>query len=228
MVTATTAPRTASLVVFVPLAGFIVEGVFVRAVEVEVVVSMIAIEPVLPAPEFGGARAARAQVVDALLDLSDPPFEGTQKRVARACKPALEDAHREPHGGAVVERAAVGVKEVGGGGVVQRLFAIGVGGKVVAERAALAIRIERSAIEANHLLLGPTDEVAFAGGPGKTAERLAGREDLWVEQPPEKVVGSVSTHVGRRREQEHVTSFPSEPSKRLFGAAQPARASASS
>ena len=198
------------LVVLVPLAGSVVVGVFVRAVEVEEVVSMIAIESVLPAPELGGARAARAQVVDALLDLPDPPFEGTQQRVAGACKPALEDAHREPHGGAVVERATTGVQEVGGGGVVERLFAIRAGREVVAERAALAMRIERTAIEADHLLLGPTDEVAFAGGPWKTAERLAVREHMGVEQSPEEVVGRVPAHVRRRGEQEQVPHRPSE------------------
>ena len=203
-------PEHRVLVVLVPLAGSIFEGVFIGAVDVEEVAPMGAIEPVLPAPQLRRVRVARAQIVDASFDLSDPPLEGAQQREGRACEPALEDAHREPHCRTVVERAAIGVEEVGGGGVVEGLLAVRAGGEVVAERVALAVRIERSAVESHHLFLGPADEVAFAGRPRESTERLPGREHLRVEQPPEEVVGRVPAHVRRRGEQEQVPHRPTE------------------
>ena len=105
--------------------------------------------------------------------------------MSRACEPALEDTHRKPHRGAVVERTAVSVEQVGGGCVVERLLAFRAGREVVAERAALAVRIERPAIQADHLFLGSAEEVAFAGRSREAAERLPSREHLRIEQPPE-------------------------------------------
>ena len=203
-------PEHRILVVLVPLAGSVFMGVFVRTVDVEEVVPMDTVEPMLPAPQLRRAGAARAQIVDAPLDLRDPTLEGAQQRERRACEPALEDAHREPHRGAVVERAAIGMEDVGGGRVVERLLAVRPGGEVVAERAAFAVRIERTAVETHHLLLGPADEVALAGRPGESTERLPGREHLRVEQPPEEVVGRVPAHVRRRGEQEQVPHRPTE------------------
>ena len=71
-------PEHRVLVVLVPLAGSIFKGVFIGTVDVEEVVPMGTVEPVLPAPQLRGARAAGSQIVDALLDLPDSSLERAQ------------------------------------------------------------------------------------------------------------------------------------------------------
>ena len=193
-----------------PLAVSRLAGVVIGAVGVEEVLAVLAVEPSLPAPQLRGGDPSGPQIVDGLLDLRDPSFEGAQDGHRRAGEPTLEDPHREPHGRAVVEGPVVGPTQVGGGRVVERLLAVGARAQVVAERVAHAAPVQRRSVEGDHLFLDPADEVAAARLARKAPERLPGGEHPGVEQPPQVVVGRVLAHVGRRGQQQQVLRRPAE------------------
>ena len=178
--------------------------------DVEEILPVLAVETALAARELRRVHPPGLQIVDGLPELPDPPLEGAQQRPGRAGEAPLEDAHREPDRRAVVERAVVDTTEVGGGEVVQRLLALRAGAQGVAEGVARALPVEGAAVQADHLLLGAADEVAVPLRLREAAERLRGREDPRVEQPPEVVPGRVLAHVRGRGEQQQMPRRPAE------------------
>ena len=182
-----------------------------------IVVGAPRVEEVAPAVEvslqplqLGRARLAGTQSVDAAFQLPDPALEGTQQRPGRTGEPALEDAHRQLHRRALLEGAVVDAAQPGGGEVVERLFALRAGGEVVAEGVAQAPPIERAAVQTDHLFLGAAEEMAAPRRPREGVERLRGREDLRVQQPPEMVIGRSLAHMRRRGKQQQMPRRPAE------------------
>ena len=205
------------LVRFAALAQAVAAGVVIRAVGVEEIGAKLAVQAALPPVQVRGAQPARLQVVDGSRQFLDPAFQGAQQRPGRAGQPALEHAHRQPHRRPVAQGAAVGVGQVGGGPVVERLLAVRPAAQVVAEGVAGALPVERAAVQADQLLLGAADEVAVAPLRREAAERFAGGEDLRVEQSPEMVIGRVLAHVRRCREQQQVPRRPPQAGEPAVG-----------
>ena len=103
------------------------------------------------------------------------------------------------------------VPDVVGGRVVQRPFAGGAPAQVVAQRGAMALRVERRAVEPDHLFLGPADEMPAPRLLRKIGEGFASREDVRQQQPPQIVIGVVLAHMRRRGKQQQM---PRRPGKR--------------
>ena len=122
----------------------------------------------------------------------------------------MENTHRQLHGGPIVESAVIVTAQIGGGALVESLFAVLALGEVVAERRADAPFVQRLPPKIGHFLLGAPDEVAFAGLRRIAAKSLRCPEDLGVKQPPKVVIGRIPPLVGRGGEQQEVTRHPFE------------------
>ena len=152
---------------------------------------------------------ARAHERDSLVQAHEAALERAHQRVGGACEAALEHAHGEARGGAVQHpRLVPGLGDVARRRVVERPLARAQG---IAERVAVPLRIERPAVEADHLLLGAANEVAAALRLRECLERVEGRERVGCEQPPQAVPGEVLAHVRRRGQQQDVRRRPAEP-----------------
>ena len=139
------------------------------------------------------------------VELLDPALERPQQRVGGTGQTALEDAHGQAGRRAVQQLGpVVDEAQVVGRLVVERLLADVALGQVVAQRVGDPLRIERRAVEADHLLLGPADEVPLPRVGRVVVERLGRREHLRLQQPPQGVVRVVLAHVRRGREQQQV------------------------
>ena len=196
-------PKHLGLEVLVGLADHAFAVVVVRAVFVEIVPA--ALDAPVSAGEIIKRRLAGLQVGGVAREFLDAPLEGAQQRPSRTRQPPLKHAQGEPRRAGIAERLAEGAREVVRGGVVERLLARA---QVVAEGVALALAVERPALQVHHLFLGAADEVAGAGRGRKAPTRLAGGEDVRVEQSPEVVVGRILAHVRRGGEQQKVSHAP--------------------
>jgi hypothetical protein len=83
------------------------------------------------------------------------------------------------------------------------------------------LRVQGRSVEADHLLLGPTDEVAAPRLLREPVERLAGRKRVGKQQTPQKVIGIVLAHVRRRRQQQEMRCRPVQRPALTIGAGAP-------
>ena len=88
------------------------------------------------------------------------------------------------------------------------LLAVRALGQLVAQRIRDSRRIERLAVQRNHLLLGPADEMLLPSLRRIGVKRLLGRQDVRLQQPPQAIIWIVLAHVGRGGQQEQVLRAP--------------------
>ena len=180
------------LVLFLsPLGGFLVAGLVLEHV-------LGVVELALHRRQFIGGDPARLDRLDEPVELLQTTLEGPEKGIGRTGQAALEDRHGEPGRRAVEDAGSVVVVvDVLGRLLVEGLLADLALGEVVAEGVADAARVDALPLEADHLLLGPADEVATSRIGGVGVEGIDCREDLGLQQSPERVVREVLAHVGR-------------------------------
>ena len=148
-------------------------------------------------------------LADQVGELVDAALEGPQQGIGGTGQAALENAHRQACRGAVEQLGpVVDVPHVVGRLVVERLLADRPLGQVVAQRVGDALRIERLAVEADHLLLGAADEVGHAALGRILVERLERGKHLRLQQPPQGVVRIVLALVRRGGEQQQMVGCP--------------------
>ena len=160
-------------------------------------------------------RTAGADQLDRFVQPDEAALERPQQRMRRAGLPALEHAHRQPRGRAVQHpRPVVGFGDVARRRLVECLF-----GRLqrIADRVATPLRIERPAVEADHLLLRAANEVPPALRFGERPERIERRQRVRRQQPPQAVPGEVLPHVRRRGQQQHVRRRPAQLPPRFVG-----------
>ena len=193
---------------------------FASAVLVDVLVGGAGLEGVgrvaqTPLPALQLVRAARLHQLERLVQAVDPALERPQQREGRAGLPALKDAHREP-GGGPVQHAGLVVRrgDVAGRRFVQRLLRRT---QRVAERVAAPLRIERAAVEPDHLLLRAADEQPPALLLGKRPEGVYRGQHVGRQQAPEAVPGKVLPHVRGRGQQQEMGRRPAERPARTVG-----------
>ena len=186
-------------------------GVFIRGPDLEEVGGRG--ETMLAALQL--VRAAGAHHVDRLVQPVETSLERPQQRIRRARLPALKDAHGQPRRRAIQDaRPVIGLGDIARRRRVERLLRWA---QRIAERVAAPLRIERSAVELDHLLLRPANEVPPALRLGERPERVERRERVGCQQPPEAVVGEVLPHVRRRGQQQDVRRRPAEFPPRIVG-----------
>ncbi len=71
-------------------------------------------------------------------------------------------------------------------------------------------RVESATVVADHLLLGPTQEVAGSKLHRPTFPGLGRGQGIGVQEPPESEVGVILAHVRRRREKQQVPGAPAQ------------------
>ena len=158
-----------------------------------------------------GGQAPRLDVVDQGVQFGDAALKRPHQGVGGACEPPLEHAHGEPRGGAVEDpRAVVVGLDIACSLVVQLLLTDFPLAEFITQRVGHALGVDARAVVADHLLLGPTDEVALADIGWAGGERGHRGEHLWFEQSPEAVVGELLPHMGRGGQKEHVMGVPIE------------------
>jgi hypothetical protein len=100
----------------------VLRRLLIASLHVEHVVGLV--EPPLPPGEFLRRHPARLDGVDQVVETAQPALERPQQREGRAGQPPLEDAHRQPGGGAVEDAGPVVVGlDVVGRLVVEGLLA---------------------------------------------------------------------------------------------------------
>ena len=122
--------------------------------------------------------------------------------------------------GLIVQGAAVVLVEVVRGPVVEALLAVLAIAQAVAEGVAHSRRVERSTVQAGHLLLRATEEVPVACGPRSPANGLHRAEGVGVEQSPQPCVRKALPHVRRGGKKQEMTGRPAKTAEPAF----PARA----
>ncbi len=74
------------------------------------------------------------------------------------------------------------------------------------------------AVKAHHIFLHAPQQIALFLGRGQSAKGLSAGKQLWLQQPPQKIVGIVLAHVGRGRHQQQVAVLPGDLLRHLVAA----------
>ena len=158
-------------------------------------------------------RLSHTDEINGFVQTLQPALERAHQRIGRTGKAALKYAHRQTRCGAV-ERfgLVVGLVDVFRRRVVQALL---VRIQCVTERVALPLRVERLAVEPDHFLFRPPDEITATLRFGKSLECPEGGKRFGRQKPPQTVVRKILAHVRCCGKQQDVRRRPAQFPSRL-------------
>ena len=161
-------------------------------------------ETLLAAVQLVGT--AGANQFDSFVQALQAALKRTQQGVGRTGQATLEYAHGQTGRRAIQNaRFIIGLGDVCGCCIVELLLCRAEG---IAQRVALALRVEGLTVEADHFFLGPSDKIAGALRLRKGLEGIEGCKRVRREQPPEVIIREVLAHMWRGGQQQDVRCRP--------------------